>query len=73
MGNLYFRRDMANVLRAVASAGEGPAEERTGHNQSWHDGFEAALVAVGMGFGLQKMVSRDRCDGPTWVEMETGD
>ena len=75
--DVYFRRDMANVLRAVASADQAAAlnqeEESTQCEDYYHKGFEAALIAVGLGFGLHQMVSRDRCDGPTWIEMETGD
>jgi len=67
--DIYFRRDIANVLRSLASAVEGPEEERTGHNQSWHDGFKAALVAIGLAFGLHEMISQER-KGPVWIEIE---
>ena len=73
--DVYFRRDIDNVLRAVASAAEGPEVEYhpgvDNYARGWHDGFKAALVAVGLAFGLQQMVEQGR-KGPEWIEVERG-
>ena len=71
--NIYYStREIGNVLRSVAKAAEGPGEEQTGFSNGWHAGFTAALVAVGLAFGLQQMVEQGR-KGPEWIEVERGE
>jgi len=67
---VYFRRDIANVLRAVANANEEAEEAHGADNEQYHKGVQSALVSVGFAFGLHQMVSRDRRDGPEWIEIE---
>ena len=71
--NIYYStREIGNVLRSVAKAAEGPGEEQTGFSNGWHAGFTAALVAVGLAFGLQQMVASGERKGPEWIEVERG-
>ena len=72
--NIYYStREIGNVLRSVAKAAEGPGEEQTGFSNGWHAGFTAALVAVGLAFGLQQMVASGERKGPEWIEVERGE
>jgi hypothetical protein len=64
--DVYFRRDIANVLRATACASEGSvglalelssASQETGDQekmlQAYRQGIRHALVSVGFAFGLE--------------------
>jgi len=69
---VYFRREIANGLRAVASpSGEAKAAIQSGdeYSNGWLAGFNAALKAVGYGVGLSKMVPDESKNNPAWVEI----
>ena len=74
---IYFKSEIGNVLRSVAKAAEGPEVEYhpgvDNYARGWHDGFKAALVAVGLAFGLQQMVASGERKGPEWIEVERGE
>ena len=72
--SIYSTQEIANVLRAIANIDE---EAQAAHgagvdSASYHKGVQSALVSVGLAFGLHQMVSRDRRDGPEWIEMDRG-
>ena len=63
----FFPRDIERMLRAVASADKSAQEASFDKDASlavgdfqvaYHVGFQAALTAVGLGFGLE----------PIWIE-----
>lgn len=74
--DVYFRRDIANVLRATACASDGSArlaleiigepEDLTAQSdqekllQVYRQGVRHALVSVGLAFGLDLVVPRQR-------------
>ena len=63
MGDVYFRRDIANVLRAIACANNGSGlavtAELTGDSvqekmvYAYRLGVRNTLVSVGLAFGLE--------------------
>ena len=54
--DVYFRRDIANVLRATACATEGAAREGD-VSEEYKRGVRNALVSVGLAFGLEPVGS----------------
>ena len=54
--DVYFRRDIANVLRATACASEGAAQMATLDTvqlDAYRQGVRNTLLAVGLAFGLE--------------------
>jgi hypothetical protein len=70
--DVYFRSDVANILRAVAKTDRSAQAvyfENDGEFQSaYHLGFQAALTAVGLGFGLEPMIDQSESRGPIWID-----
>jgi len=52
--DVYFREDVQNILWATLAASEGSAAltERNALTEAYRRGFEDALRAVALGFGL---------------------
>ena len=67
--DIYFRREIGNVLRSVASTDKAAENAHAPDNEQYHKGFSAALAAVGLAFGLHEMISQER-KGPVWIEIE---
>lgn len=67
--DVYFKSDIVNVLRSVASVDLSAQLAHEPNQERYHQGFEAALLAVGLAFGLEPMVKRRGTDGPVWTEM----
>ena len=53
--DVYFRRDIANVLRATACASEGTAQmvAPSAELEAYRKGVYHALLSVGLAFGLE--------------------
>lgn len=53
--SVYFRRDIANVLRSLACVemGQETDDQLAQYGQGYRDGFQVALVAIGLAFGLE--------------------
>ena len=77
--DIYTRREIARVLEGLGAADQ--AAKRANHDYpeeynylaGHHDGFQAALVAVGLAFGLGPMVRPWQSDGPIWIEGSTNE
>jgi hypothetical protein len=80
---VYFPRDIANVLGTAACANAGACSvaldglndhEREAAVRFYRQGFQAALVAVGLGVGLQPVVDVRQVDkglSLLWAEAPT--
>ena len=64
--DIYFARDIANVLRSTACAGLSAPAPSGGYADAYREGFIAALVAVGLAFGLKAEPGANQL--PEWVE-----
>ena len=77
--DVYFRRDVANVLRATACASEGAAKMAHVNDaelQAYQRGVLNTLVSVGLAFGLElvRYAAKDGAAPPLagllWMEGE---
>ena len=73
--DVYFRRDIANVLRSAAASNVSAQANRetapTQCEEYYHAGFYAALVGVGLAFGLEpvKVEGKPAAARLLWAEM----
>jgi len=64
--DVYFRRDIANVLRATACASDGSMQIAgldTQEAQAYRLGVRNALLSVGLAFGLEPVGPQVRPGG----------
>ena len=81
--DVFFRRDIANILRATACASEGSASlalklvceaqltreaDPEKLMQIYRQGVRHTLVSVGLAFGLEPMTNQQGDKGPIWIE-----
>ena len=86
--DVYFRRDIANVLRAVAVSGSrailegGTQAQKNELQKAYQLGRQQSLVAVGLAFGLERVepgapdlppIRQRNSDGPKWIEAGTSE
>ena len=77
--DIFTQRDVARVLEALGATDR--AANRANHDYpeehnylaGHHDGFQAALAAVGLAFGLRPVSQHWRADGPVWLEVNAND
>jgi len=73
--DVYFRRDIANILCSTACASEGasrPRDPESAESVGYRRGVQDALMAVGLAFGLRLVNVEHWRDGRSamWVEVK---